>query len=88
MDDADVAGNSYLSLVVGACEWARQLAAGGGVVIWAQFDGYNYHLQVNHTQVWRRGAAALRAAVDRPECAGVKVSYEFKPTVGCCKLKA
>jgi len=39
LDDADVAGMFCLSLVVGACEWARQLAAGGGVVIWAQFDG-------------------------------------------------
>ena len=69
-----------VDVVAGACDWAKSLRAVGGVVIWPQFDGYDYHLQVNHTEVWNRGVDALRAALDRPECHGVKLSYEFKPT--------
>lgn len=69
-----------VDLVAGACAWAERLNAAGGVVVWPQFDGYNYHLQVNHTETWTRTVEALREAVDRPECATARVSYEFKPT--------
>ena len=41
-----------VDVVAGACKWAETLFASGGVVIWPQFDGYDYHLQVNHTDSW------------------------------------
>ena len=69
-----------VDLVAEACAWAERLNAAGGVVVWPQFDGYNYHLQVNHTETWTRTVDALREAVDRVECANARVSYEFKPT--------
>lgn len=69
-----------IDLVAEACAWAERLNAAGGVVVWPQFDGYNYHFQVNHTETWTRTVDALREAVDRVECANARVSYEFKPT--------
>lgn len=69
-----------VDVVAGACAWARSLDASAGVIVWPQFDGYDYHLQVNYSDAWRRGVGAIRAALDRDECEGVKVSYEFKPT--------
>lgn len=69
-----------VDLVAEACAWAERLNAAGGVVVWPQFDGYNYHFQVNHTETWTRTVDALREAVDRVECANARVSYEFKPT--------
>ena len=68
-----------IDLVAEACAWAERLNAAGGVVVWPQFDGYNYHLQVNHTSTGS-AVGALREAVDRVECANARVSYEFKPT--------
>ena len=69
-----------VDVVAGACAWAQSLDASAGVIVWPQFDGYDYHLQVNYSDAWRRGVGAIRAALDRDECEGVKVSYEFKPT--------
>ena len=69
-----------VDVVAGAGAWARSLDASAGVIVWPQFDGYDYHLQVNYSDAWRRGVGAIRAALDRDECEGVKVSYEFKPT--------
>jgi ribokinase len=69
-----------VKLIANACEWANAINASGGVVIWPQFDGYDYHFQVNYTETWERGVDALRDAVDHPRCEGVKISYEFKPT--------
>jgi sugar phosphate isomerase/epimerase len=69
-----------VDIVAAACGWARLLDASAGVIVWPQFDGYDYHMQINYTTTWRRGVDAIRAALDRDECEGVKLSYEFKPT--------
>ena len=60
--------------------WADELGASAGVIVWPQFDGYNYNLQVNFSSTWRRSVDALREAIDRPECRRTRISYEFKPT--------
>ena len=69
-----------VDIVAAACGWAQSLEASAGVIVWPQFDGYDYHMQINYTTTWRRGVDAIRAALDRDECEGVKLSYEFKPT--------
>ena len=77
--DPDVR-EAAVRLVESACAWATRLGAKHGVIIWPQFDGYDYHFQVNHTNVWRNSVASIRDAVDAPACSKHKVSFEFKPT--------
>jgi sugar phosphate isomerase/epimerase len=69
-----------IDVVARACVWADELGASAGVIVWPQFDGYNYNLQVNFSSTWRRSVDALREAIDRPECRRTRISYEFKPT--------
>jgi ribokinase len=69
-----------IDIVARACVWADELGVSAGVIVWPQFDGYNYNLQVNFSSTWRRSVDALREAIDRPECRRTRISYEFKPT--------
>jgi hypothetical protein len=43
-----------------------------------QFDGYNYHFQMDYPLAWARAVEAYRAVCDA--CPDIKVSLEFKPT--------
>ena len=69
-----------VDVVAEACAWAAALGATRGVIVWPQFDGYDYHFGANHGSAWSRAARAIRDAVDRPECRAHRVSFEFKPT--------
>jgi len=60
-----------------AGEWARTLGA-DEVVLWPQFDGYDYPLQCATTDLWDRTVSCFRALCDAlPD---LKVSLEYKPT--------
>ena len=67
-------------VVAEACAWAAAIGAARGVIVWPQFDGYDYHFGANHAAAWTRAARSIRDAVDRPECRAHRVSFEFKPT--------
>ena len=67
-------------VVAEACAWASAIGAAHGVIVWPQFDGYDYHFGANHAAAWARAARSIRDAVDRPECRAHRVSFEFKPT--------
>jgi len=67
-------------VVAEACAWAAAIGAARGVIVWPQFDGYDYHFGANHAAAWARAARSIRDAVDRPECRAHRVSFEFKPT--------
>jgi sugar/nucleoside kinase (ribokinase family)/sugar phosphate isomerase/epimerase len=67
-------------VVAEACAWATAIGATHGVVVWPQFDGYDYHFGVNHTSTWQRAVRSIQNAVDHPECRAHRVSFEFKPT--------
>ena len=67
-------------VVAEACAWAAAIGAARGVIVWPQFDGYDYHFGANHTSAWTRAVRSIRDAVDRPECSAHRVSFEFKPT--------
>tara|TARA_B110000977_G_scaffold97815_1_gene128751 strand:- start:3201 stop:5339 length:2139 start_codon:yes stop_codon:yes gene_type:complete len=69
-----------VDVVEQACVWATSIGARHGVILWPQFDGYDYHFQVNHTNAWRSAVDSIRNAVDRPACRPHKISFEFKPT--------
>ena len=69
-----------VDVVAEACAWAAALGATRGVIVWPQFDGYDYHFGANHASAWSNAARAIRDAVDRPECRAHRVSFEFKPT--------
>jgi sugar phosphate isomerase/epimerase len=69
-----------VDVVAEACAWAAALGATRGVIVWPQFDGYDYHFGANHASAWKRAARAIQDAVDRPECRAHRVSFEFKPT--------
>ena len=65
--DMTVAGGKY-ALALGANE----------LVIWSAFDGYDYQLQVDYTQLWDDVVSAFQEICDAlPD---VRVSLEFKPT--------
>ena len=66
-----------------ACEVA--LSLGDEVqhlIVWSQFDGYDYDGQVDFSESWMHLVHGYKAAVgDSNTCAKVKkVSFEFKPT--------
>jgi len=44
----------------------------------SQFDGYNYHFQMDYPLAWARAVESYRAVCDA--CPDIKVSLEFKPT--------
>ena len=67
-------------VVAEACAWASAIGAAHGVIVWPQFDGYDYHFGANHAAAWARAARSIRDAVDRLECRAHRVSFEFKPT--------
>jgi sugar phosphate isomerase/epimerase len=69
-----------VDVVAEACAWAAALGTTRGVIVWPQFDGYDYHFGANHASAWKRAARAIQDAVDRPECRAHRVSFEFKPT--------
>jgi ribokinase len=69
-----------VDVVAEACAWAAALGTTRGVIVWPQFDGYDYHFGANHAAAWTRAARSIRDAVDRPECRAHRVSFEFKPT--------
>ena len=52
------------------------------VVVWSQFDGYDYDGQVDFSESWMHLVSGYTAAVgDSKTCAKIrKISYEFKPT--------
>ncbi|KAL4859502.1 Ribokinase [Chlorella vulgaris] len=60
------------------CRWAAELGA-PDLVVWPQWDGYDYHFQVDYQAAWRWAVEGYRQLVDA--CPpGVRVSLEFKPT--------
>ncbi|GAB4822855.1 hypothetical protein N2152v2_009901 [Parachlorella kessleri] len=67
-----------VALAAEGCRWAAELGA-GHLVVWPQFDGYNYHLQVDYQAAWQRTVEAFQQLVDAcpPH---VRVSLEFKST--------
>mmetsp|Transcript_2434 Transcript_2434/g.8176 ORF Transcript_2434/g.8176 Transcript_2434/m.8176 type:complete len:669 (+) Transcript_2434:2243-4249(+) len=80
-----------VELCVKAGEWARRLGA-DEVVVWPQFDGYDYPLQCDYAQLWDRTVDCFQRVCDAlaaggggdttsaEEAAVIKVSLEFKPT--------
>lgn len=74
---SEVVRTAAVQLTAEGCEWAKRLGT-DEVVVWPQFDGYDYHLQANYTEAEARMVNAYRAASDA--CVGVKLSLEFKPT--------
>ena len=66
-----------------ACEVALLMGDGvQNIVVWSQFDGYDYDGQVDFFESWNHMVSGYRAAVgDSSTCAKIgKISYEFKPT--------
>jgi len=75
--DADTRA-AAVALVADACAAAAALNA-SEVIVWPQFDGYDYHLSANYTTALANMAASLRAA--RAACpASISLSLEWKPT--------
>ncbi|CAJ1353218.1 unnamed protein product [Effrenium voratum] len=68
-----------VDLTIQGCAWADALGA-EEVVVWPQFDGYDYQLQIDYTHAWSTTVASLREVLDSAPCRSKKVSYEFKPT--------
>ena len=64
-----------------ACEVASLLGV-QHLIVWSQFDGYDYDGQVDFSESWMHLLHGYKAAVgDSNTCAKVKkVSFEFKPT--------
>jgi len=70
--------DAAVALVAGACAAAAALGA-AEVVVWPQFDGYDYHMAANYSDALAAMAAGLRAA--RAACpSSVGLSLEWKPT--------
>lgn len=66
-----------VAMTIAAGDWAKELGA-RELVIWSAYDGYDYSLQVDYTQIWQRVVDGFRAVCDaHPD---LKVSLEFKPT--------
>lgn len=66
-----------VSLTLEAADWAKQLGA-DEVCVWSAFDGYDYSLQVDYDEMWKRMVDCFREVCDaRPD---IKFSLEFKPT--------
>jgi sugar phosphate isomerase/epimerase len=73
-----------VELVAEACAAAATLGA-SEVVVWPQFDGYDYHLSVNYTAALAAMALSLRQA--RAACpAAIGLSLEWKPTDGAARF--
>ena len=68
-----------VSMAVKGCEWAQALNA-SDVVIWPQFDGFDYHFQADYVAMADRAADAYAVVADRCGDLGVRVSLEPKPT--------
>jgi len=66
-----------IKLTLEACKWAEDLGA-GEVVVWSAFDGYDYSLQVDYTELWAQVVGAFQEICDA--FPNVKVSLEYKPT--------
>ncbi|KAL4430864.1 hypothetical protein ABPG75_006120 [Micractinium tetrahymenae] len=67
-----------VALAADGCRWAAELGA-RDLVVWPQFDGYDYNFQADYPAAWRRTVEAYRQLVD--SCPpGVRVSLEYKPT--------
>jgi L-rhamnose isomerase len=67
-----------VQLSVEGCRWAAQLGA-REVILWAQFDGYDYSFQVDYLAAWERTVQSLRQLADA--CPpGIRISLEPKPT--------
>jgi len=64
-----------------ACEVASLLGV-QHLIVWSQFDGYDYDGQVDFSESWMHLVNGYKTAVgDSNTCAKVKkVSFEFKPT--------
>ena len=69
---------SAVRLAAEACGWVHALNA-SQLVVWPQFDGYDYNLQVDYAAALDAAAEAYGAVADA--CGPrVRVSLEFKPT--------
>jgi ribokinase len=70
-----------VDVVAEACAWAAALGATRGVIVWPQFDGYDYHFGANHASAWSNARRARsKTRWTGPECRAHRVSFEFKPT--------
>jgi hypothetical protein len=47
-----------VDVVAEACAWAAALGATRGVIVWPQFDGYDYHFGANHASAWSNARRA------------------------------
>ena len=66
-----------IELTKEGARWALKLGA-NELVIWSAFDGYDYHHQVNYTELWSRVVDAFQEICD--DFPDVRVSLEFKAT--------
>ncbi|KAL4426410.1 hypothetical protein ABPG77_004704 [Micractinium sp. CCAP 211/92] len=67
-----------VALAVDGCRWAAELGA-RDLIVWPQFDGYDYNFQADYPAAWQRAVQAYSQLVDACP-AGVRVSLEYKPT--------
>jgi ribokinase len=67
-----------IQLCVDACTTAARLGA-SQLIVWSQYDGYDYNFQMNYHSAWRWTVEAYQHVADR--CPSeIKISIEFKPT--------
>lgn len=67
-----------VDLATEGCRWAAQLGA-QDLIVWPQFDGYDYSFQVDYHAAWQRTVHSYRQLADACP-AGMRVSLEYKPT--------
>lgn len=48
-----------VNMTVDACHWARVVGA-REVVVWPQYDGYDYHFQMDYPRAWTRAVHAYQ----------------------------
>jgi sugar/nucleoside kinase (ribokinase family)/sugar phosphate isomerase/epimerase len=70
--------NEAVQLCIDACTVAAKLGA-SQLVVWSQYDGYDYNFQMNYDDAWQTTVASYRIVADGCP-AGIHVSLEFKPT--------
>mmetsp|Transcript_13695 Transcript_13695/g.40205 ORF Transcript_13695/g.40205 Transcript_13695/m.40205 type:complete len:114 (-) Transcript_13695:390-731(-) len=59
----EVLRREAIELTLEGCRWAEALGA-EELVVWSAFDGYDYHLQADHTAMWTRAVEAFREVCD------------------------
>jgi len=81
MNPSEAIREKAIAFLKEACKVGLELKI-NHIIVWSQFDGYDYDGQIDFVQSWKRLVLAYKTAVgDGETCALVKkISYEFKPT--------